>query len=97
MGLLNRMTQWKVFHCIEFANEKTKLEQVQSKGLIPRPENDDDTFGGARLGLFTYPVLQAADILLYKFGVLWVLILILVQHMFPSETIKLSIWKQLAQ
>jgi tryptophanyl-tRNA synthetase len=50
--------------------KKAKLEQVQSKGLIPRPEKDDDIFGGARLGLFTYPVLQAADILLYKFTLL---------------------------
>ena len=47
------------------------------------------------LGLFAYPVLQAADILLYKFVFSWVLMLILVQHMFPSEKINLNIWKQL--
>jgi len=43
------------------------LEQVQSNGLISRPEKEHDIFGGSRLGLFAYPVLQAADILLYKY------------------------------
>ena len=67
MGQLNRMTQWKVspLKCCKLI--KAKLEQVQSKGLISRPEKEDDVFGGSRLGLFAYPVLQAADILLYKY------------------------------
>jgi len=51
----------------DISDRKAKLEQVQSKGLIDRPEKDDDAFGGSRLGLFAYPVLQAADILLYKY------------------------------
>jgi tryptophanyl-tRNA synthetase len=51
------MTQWK-----------SKLEGIQARGLLSRPQVDeeDDIFGGARLGLFAYPVLQAADILLFK-------------------------------
>jgi tryptophanyl-tRNA synthetase len=44
-----------------------KLQSVLSKGLLSRPKTEDDRFGGARLGLFAYPVLQAADILLYKY------------------------------
>jgi tryptophanyl-tRNA synthetase len=64
------MTQWKVFNSLECELIKAKLEQVQSKGLISRPEKEDDVFGGSQLGLFAYPVLQAADILLYKYTLL---------------------------
>ncbi|CAG8834962.1 2358_t:CDS:2, partial [Racocetra persica] len=53
MSWLSRMTQWKA---------KIKLNKnIQSI--------DDDVLSssGLRLGLFSYPVLQAADILLYNF------------------------------
>jgi tryptophanyl-tRNA synthetase len=68
---------------------QAKLEQVQSKGLIDRPENQDDAFGGSRLGLFAYPVLQAADILLYKYRLR--LQSNTVQPTFQSEKTNLSI------
>ena len=69
MGLLNSMTQWKV-RSHSAGLMKAKLEQAQSKGLVPRPKANEisSDFGGSRLGLFAYPVLQAADILLYKFS-----------------------------
>ncbi|AHY75246.1 ADI_G0012240.mRNA.1.CDS.1 [Saccharomyces cerevisiae] len=53
MGLLNRMTQWK---------SKSNIKQSTNGDYLV---NDSDV-GKVRLGLFSYPVLQAADILLYK-------------------------------
>ncbi|EHN03051.1 Msw1p [Saccharomyces cerevisiae x Saccharomyces kudriavzevii VIN7] len=53
MGFLNRMTQWK---------SKSNIKQ---SGNGEYQVNDSDV-GKVRLGLFSYPVLQAADILLYK-------------------------------
>ncbi|KAI4254396.1 MAG: hypothetical protein LQ352_003128 [Teloschistes flavicans] len=52
MGYLSRMTQWK----------------LQSKSADSRVEMQTDRDINARsgLGLFSYPVLQAADILLYQ-------------------------------
>lgn len=50
MGALNRMTQWKL---------KSK---IGDKSTI----SDDEIMGKTKAGVFTYPVLQAADILLYK-------------------------------
>jgi len=50
MGWLYRMTQFK---------DKVLINAVD-KAL------DQETFNNARLGLFSYPVLMAADILLYK-------------------------------
>ncbi|KAF2128576.1 tryptophanyl-tRNA synthetase [Dothidotthia symphoricarpi CBS 119687] len=52
MGYLSRMTQWK---------SKLSLPQNASP-LDPSPSNKD----ALKLGLFSYPVLQAADILLYN-------------------------------
>lgn len=50
MGALNRMTQWKL------------KSQVDSSSSI----FEEDTLGKTKAGLLTYPVLQAADILIYK-------------------------------
>lgn len=50
MGALNRMTQWKL---------KTKIEQNDTIF-------DDEIMGKTKAGLLCYPILQAADILLYK-------------------------------
>ena len=50
MGYLNRMTQWKL------------KSQVGESGSI----FDEDVLSKTKAGLFCYPVLQAADILLYK-------------------------------
>ncbi|CAO2649403.1 Nn.00g067880.m01.CDS01 [Neocucurbitaria sp. VM-36] len=52
MGYLGRMTQWK---------SKLSLPSNASP-LEPSPSNKD----ALKLGLFSYPVLQAADILLYN-------------------------------
>ncbi|KAJ4366978.1 Tryptophan--tRNA ligase, mitochondrial [Neocucurbitaria cava] len=52
MGYLGRMTQWK---------SKLSLPSNASP-LDPSPSNKD----ALKLGLFSYPVLQAADILLYN-------------------------------
>ncbi|CAG8750248.1 18656_t:CDS:2, partial [Acaulospora morrowiae] len=51
VGWLSRMTQWK-----------TKSQQKKNIQSI----EEVDTSSGLCLGLFAYPVLQAADILLYK-------------------------------
>ncbi|GBC24051.1 tryptophan--tRNA ligase, mitochondrial [Rhizophagus irregularis DAOM 181602=DAOM 197198] len=51
IGWLSRMTQWK-----------TKIQEQKNIQSI----EDIDISIGLDLGLFTYPVLQAADILLYK-------------------------------
>lgn len=50
MGNLNRMTQWKL---------KSQLQQNSSI-------YDDNVLDNTRAGLLCYPVLQAADILIYK-------------------------------
>lgn len=50
MGALNRMTQWKL-----------KSQVSDSSSII-----DDEILGKTKAGVFTYPSLQAADILLYK-------------------------------
>ncbi|RHZ86213.1 hypothetical protein Glove_53g83 [Diversispora epigaea] len=51
VGWLSRMTQWKVK-----SQQNKKIQSVE----------DIDSTSGSCLGLFAYPVLQAADILLYK-------------------------------
>ena len=51
IGWLSRMTQWK-----------TKIQEQKNIQSI----EDIDISVGSDLGLFAYPVLQAADILLYK-------------------------------
>ncbi|CAI4055901.1 hypothetical protein N7582_000459 [Saccharomyces uvarum] len=53
MGFLNRMTQWK---------SKSNIKQSENREY----QIDDTEVGKVKLGLFSYPVLQAADILLYK-------------------------------
>ncbi|KAL0076737.1 tryptophanyl-tRNA synthetase [Phycomyces blakesleeanus] len=55
VGWLGRMTQWK-----------TKMDSSKSKGLHAQNLADESQTVGLRMGLFDYPVLQAADILLYK-------------------------------
>ncbi len=50
MGHLNRMTQWK-----------SKLNLSQSVNI-----DNNKVLSSLKLGLFSYPVLQAADIILYK-------------------------------
>lgn len=55
-GYLSRMTQWK---------EKIGLENPQSSSRSPETL-DEKSQEKLKLGLFSYPVLQAADILLYE-------------------------------
>ncbi|RCK64851.1 Tryptophan--tRNA ligase, mitochondrial [Candida viswanathii] len=50
MGALNRMTQWKL-----------KAQQLESSSIL-----EDNVLEKTKAGLFCYPALQAADILLYK-------------------------------
>lgn len=50
MGALNRMTQWK-----------SKAQQQESSSIF-----EDNVLEKTKAGLFCYPALQAADILLYK-------------------------------
>ncbi|KAI8075894.1 tryptophanyl-tRNA synthetase [Gilbertella persicaria] len=54
VGWLGRMTQWK-----------SKLEKAPSSGHA-QSLTDETLTSGLKMGLFDYPVLQAADILLYK-------------------------------
>lgn len=55
MGYLNRMTQWK---------SKSQLDD--SASLLSASEEAAKAMAKLHLGLFAYPCLQAADILLYK-------------------------------
>ena len=50
MGALNRMTQWKL-----------KAQQLDNSSIL-----EDNVLEKTKAGLFCYPALQAADILLYK-------------------------------
>ena len=60
MGWLNRMTQWKVHHThTHTMTMYTYIPLMQAKAM-------SDNTNVVGLGLFAYPVLQAADILLYK-------------------------------
>lgn len=62
------MTQWKVsdedqrihYKGLRTDDSKTKLALADSASLL-----DQNTRSKLKLGLFSYPVLQAADILLY--------------------------------
>jgi tryptophanyl-tRNA synthetase len=68
MGHLSRMTQWKVpCHCLPSSN-LTLLIWIQSKLSLPESATPDDeaTRAKLKLGLFSYPVLQAADILVHR-------------------------------
>ncbi|CEH16678.1 tryptophanyl-trna synthetase [Ceraceosorus bombacis] len=55
MGKLNRMTTWK--------GKLAALQSASESGEASMPASDASALN---LGLFSYPVLQAADILLYK-------------------------------
>lgn len=57
MGYLNRMTQWK-----------SKIHLDDSASLLSTSEESAKALASLNLGLFAYPCLQAADILLYKAG-----------------------------
>lgn len=67
-GYLSRMTQWKVSGGDQRSTRtfsstddlKSKLSLADSASLF-----DKTTKSRLKLGLFSYPVLQAADILLY--------------------------------
>ena len=71
VGYLSRMTQWKVcyrLHQIHLRSSAPWTDFLQSKlALSDDISALDATSAKARLklGVFSYPVLQAADILLY--------------------------------
>lgn len=66
VGKLRRMTTWKVYATCSFPLPSLKMKQ--SRLATSRNANDESEIDESMLntGLFTYPVLQAADILLYK-------------------------------
>ena len=66
MGYLSRMTQWKVRGSLFLGLS----DKVQSKMSLPTTSGlpDNYTTSTLKLGLFSYPVLQAADILVHGFG-----------------------------
>ena len=67
MGYLSRMTQWKVRISCDVAG--TKLT-ITSQSKLDMAENanplDPSSKTKLKLGLFSYPVLQAADILVHR-------------------------------
>ena len=72
VGYLSRMTQWKVCHRLSQIYLKVicsnKIDFLQSKLALSDDISALETTGAKaklKLGLFSYPVLQAADILLY--------------------------------
>ena len=66
LGKLKRMTTWKVFALSFLA--KRRLIRLKARLAASRNAKDESEVDDSLLnaGLFTYPVLQAADILLYK-------------------------------
>ena len=69
------MTQWKVrLHGgLSWRRDSTALTPYQSKLSLPVDTSvqDVDVKAKLKLGLFSYPVLQAADILLYGYILLF--------------------------
>jgi tryptophanyl-tRNA synthetase len=72
MGYLSRMTQWKVsplkwsshlrdLHLTDELLAQIKLSLSEDASVL-----DDTAKAKLKLGLFSYPVLQAADVLLYR-------------------------------
>ncbi|KAJ5173958.1 uncharacterized protein N7500_001889 [Penicillium coprophilum] len=68
MGYLSRMTQWKVSGPRILTCGRHSINTLQSKLQLPEDTTLDDSTARAqlRLGLFSYPVLQAADILVHR-------------------------------
>jgi tryptophanyl-tRNA synthetase len=68
MGYLSRMTQWKARSPLLL--DTPQLTSVQSKLALPDDASPLDTSAKAqlRLGLFSYPVLQAADVLVHRYA-----------------------------
>ena len=66
-GWLSRMTQWKVRRNNSTATVCVCVNHVISVQAKGATDNRDVV----NLGLFSYPVLMAADILLYRFGLTW--------------------------
>ncbi|KAF1915562.1 tryptophanyl-tRNA synthetase [Ampelomyces quisqualis] len=68
MGYLSRMTQWKA-RIIDRMMQNWSADILQSKLALPEnasPLQHTANKDAVKLGLFSYPVLQAADILLYN-------------------------------
>lgn len=70
MGYLSRMTQWKV----SFPSPLLKFiptDYLQSKLSLDESVSplDERSKSKLKLGLFSYPVLQAADILVHRYEI----------------------------
>lgn len=96
VGYLSRMTQWKVENpdsswypaLFTYMNLQSKLSLSENSSFL-----DEKAKASLKLGLFAYPVLQAADILVYRFVVprtpddaLIQSVLPFLPHAFPSNT-----------
>ena len=69
MGYLSRMTQWKVNTVMSTSNPmNSRLKYQQSKLHLSDDASalDEKAKSSLKLGLFSYPVLQAADILVHR-------------------------------
>ncbi|KAF4963885.1 hypothetical protein FSARC_8138 [Fusarium sarcochroum] len=68
VGYLSRMTQWKVSQLSLPLNKHQNLTIIKSKLNLNEKSSIDDRQAGSclKLGLFSYPVLQAADILVHR-------------------------------
>ena len=68
IGKLKRMTTWKVDFCVPLCRFSGLTRSTQARLAASRNANDESEVDESLLnaGLFTYPVLQAADILAYR-------------------------------
>lgn len=93
------MTQWKVYNILSYISNKI-LTSPKSKLNLDQKSSIEDRQAGSRLklGLFSYPVLQAADILVHRYSLHSYTIVNLItyaysleQLMSPLATINLNI------
>jgi hypothetical protein len=101
MGYLSRMTQWKVGKSASLLD--SLLTILQSK-LQLAPDTSPLSAGSRsrlKLGLFSYPVLQAADILVHRcdpythYVIFFLRLTPIEQHMFLLAKTRASIWNSL--
>lgn len=73
MGYLSRMTQWKVrsasFRFLLDDDPRADIVYQSKLNISPSSTLEDKGVGSQlKLGLFSYPVLQAADVLVHRYG-----------------------------
>ncbi len=66
MGELSRMTQFKdKINRVKFGRDVVNRLRAEEKNSRSLPTTEEEVVGSASVGLFDYPILMAADILLY--------------------------------